>query len=109
MKNTWRQWLSKALCVARTRKAQRSRRLLELEVLESRDVPTGTWTPLANLAPTVAGNFGRFTGTPYLLTDGTVMMQGGDVVNTWYKLTPDSGGSYINGTWSQLASMSTQR
>ena len=23
----------------------------------------------------------------------------------WYKLTPDSKGSYKNGTWSQLASM----
>ena len=42
-----------------------------------------------------------------LLSDGTVMVQGGaDTASTaWYKLTPDSTGSYINGTWSQLASM----
>lgn len=40
----------------------------------------------------------------FLLTDGTVMMQGnGDSV--WYKLTPDNTGSYVNGTWSQLASL----
>ncbi len=27
----------------------------------------------------------------------------------WYLLTPDSNGSYVNGTWSTIASMSTQR
>src|SRR5262249_54463798 len=27
----------------------------------------------------------------------------------WYQLTPDATGSYLNGTWSTLASMSTQR
>jgi hypothetical protein len=40
----------------------------------------------------------------FLLTDGTVMVQS-DNENTWYKLTPDNTGSYINGTWSQLASL----
>lgn len=40
----------------------------------------------------------------FLLTDGTVMVQS-DNENTWYKLTPDNTGSYINGTWKQLASL----
>ena len=43
-----------------------------------------------------------------LLTDGSVM----GTINTgkdWEKLTPDATGSYANGTWSPLASMSTLR
>jgi hypothetical protein len=40
----------------------------------------------------------------FLLTDGTVMFQGNNTA-TWSKLTPDSFGSYLNGTWSQLASL----
>jgi hypothetical protein len=44
-----------------------------------------------------------------LLSDGTVMAQGGNTTNTWYRLTPDSGGSYVNGTWTQLASMKYTR
>jgi Kelch motif len=43
-------------------------------------------------------------GLGFLLTDGTVMFQGNDTA-TWSKLTPDSFGSYLNGTWSQLASL----
>src|SRR5262245_44296344 len=48
-----------------------------------------------------------------LLTDGTIMVQdnGFDSTkyNQWFRLTPDASGNYANGTWSQLASMSTQR
>src|SRR5438552_18678986 len=40
----------------------------------------------------------------FLLTDGTVMLQGNNTA-TWSKLTPDSFGSYLNGTRSQLASL----
>ncbi|HEX3432108.1 MAG TPA: hypothetical protein VHT03_14605 [Rhizomicrobium sp.] len=40
----------------------------------------------------------------FLLTDGTVMVQSYNE-NTWYKLTPDNMGSYVNGTWKQLASL----
>ena len=39
-----------------------------------------------------------------LLTDGTVMCQGG-AESDWWKLTPDINGSYLNGTWSQLATL----
>ena len=63
------------------------------------------WTPLKNPPP-----FGT-PGTMLLESDGTVLVHdepdndttGG--TNAWYKLTPDSSGSYIDGTWSQIASM----
>jgi hypothetical protein len=38
----------------------------------------------------------------FLLTDGTVMCQSN---RDWYKLSPDIAGSYVNGTWSQLATL----
>jgi hypothetical protein len=39
-----------------------------------------------------------------LLTDGSVIAQQSNVSATWYKLTPDTNGSYITGTWTTLAS-----
>ncbi|MGH6890092.1 MAG: hypothetical protein ACREHF_13010 [Rhizomicrobium sp.] len=39
-----------------------------------------------------------------LLTDGTVLAQSYEE-NTWYKLTPDNTGSYVKGTWAQMASL----
>jgi len=36
------------------------------------------------------------------LTDGTVLAQGGSETK-WRKLTPDNTGSYVNGTWTQVA------
>jgi hypothetical protein len=46
-----------------------------------------------------------------LLSDGAVMVEGGsgNASTAWYKLTPDSTGSYIQGTWSKLASMHLAR
>lgn len=69
-----------------------------------------SWTALVNLAP-------DFAGTMMLLTDGSVMVQGypGTVGTTrfdgsnWMRLVPDATGSYINGSWSNLASMSAPR
>ena len=43
-------------------------------------------------------------GIGFLLTDGTVMYQGNGE-SDWYKLTPDNTGSYVNGSWSRLASL----
>ncbi len=40
----------------------------------------------------------------YLLTDGTVMVQGNSC-SDWWKLTPTITGSYDKGTWTQLASL----
>ena len=58
-----------------------------------------TWTPLVN-QPTFNAN------EPLLMTDGTVLMQQYTGRQIW-KLTPDNTGSYINGTWTQLASLPT--
>lgn len=74
-------------------------------------MPTvGSWTYLANQAP-------EPIGTMLLLTDGTVIGQGtfttgaatGDSDTHWFKLTPDASGNYVNGTWTQIASMHTPR
>jgi hypothetical protein len=88
----------------RKRRAAPLHRRLTVETLEDRTLLTGTWSGLANLAP--AG-----TGTLMLLSDGTVMVQGPDngTTNTWYKLTPNSSGSYVNWTWSSRASMHVSR
>ncbi len=67
---------------------------------------TGTWTALTNHAPN--GNM----GVMLLLTDGTVICHneaGGTDGTGWDKLTPNSNGSYINGTWTTVASMHTDR
>ena len=60
-----------------------------------------SWSPLSHPA-------GFSAGSALLLTDGTVMVQqvtGASGTGQWWRLTPDNSGSYINGTWSQLASM----
>jgi hypothetical protein len=64
--------------------------------------PDSPWQLLTNqppiLDPTDCG-----PGNPILLTDGTVMLQDNGCQD-WWKLTPDEFGSYVNGTWTQLAS-----
>ena len=65
----------------------------------------GTWTPLAHTAP--AG-----VNLLLLLPDGTVMAarnDGSSIGSGWYRLTPDSTGSYVNGTWSLLATAHNSR
>ena len=62
-------------------------------------VTSGTWTTIAT-TPNIAAGFS------ILLTDGSVMVQ--DLTNNggdWWKLAPDSTGSYANGTWTQLPAM----
>ncbi len=58
----------------------------------------GTWTKLAHSAP---DNYG---GQMNLLSDGTVMAKstsgGNGTGSIWDRLTPDSHGSYVNGTFS---------
>jgi len=70
--------------------------------------PRGTadpWTPLKNPPPF------KTTGTMLLESNGTVLVHDEPdtnklaATNAWYKLTPDSKGSYIDGTWSKIASM----
>ena len=68
------------------------------ESLEDRWLLSGTWTQVAASSP-------ASIGTMMLLTDGTVMAHGTGQTTAWYKLTPDANGSYVNGSWSSLASM----
>lgn len=56
-----------------------------------------TWT-------TGAHNPGVDLSNPLLMTDGTVIAHV-SCSGTWYKLTPDITGSYINGTWAKIASL----
>ena len=59
--------------------------------------PGGTWTALPNVPVPAAGFM-------LLLTDGTVIVSEIST-NRWWRLTPDILGSYLNGTWSQIAAM----
>jgi hypothetical protein len=43
-------------------------------------------------------------GIAFLMTDGTVIVQGNGE-SDWAKLTPDKSGSYVNGTWKTIASL----
>jgi hypothetical protein len=55
----------------------------------------GKWQPVKKTAPGALSN-------PLLLTDGTVIAHT-PCTSTWYKLTPDITGSYVNGTWAPIA------
>src|SRR5919108_1806944 len=65
-----------------------------------------TWEPLTNQP-----SFNP--GAMLLLTDGTVFVHSepncltctSTDYSSWYKLTPDSNGSYVNGTWTKVASL----
>ena len=61
------------------------------------EVATGSWTKLTNQPP-------FNTDSANLLTDGTVLVHQYNS-NIWWKLTPDINGSYVNGTWAQMAAM----
>jgi hypothetical protein len=64
--------------------------------------PSSPWQKLTNQPP-LLDYFDCGTGSPLLLTDGTVMLQDAGCQD-WWKLTPDNTGSYLNGTWTQLSS-----
>lgn len=55
------------------------------------------WTPLSNQP-----NFRP--GSMLLMTDGSVLVHEDDK-GAWWKLTPSSSGSYVEGTWSKVAPM----
>jgi hypothetical protein len=57
---------------------------------------SGTWSSLTTPPVSITNCL--------LLTDGRVMCQRNGT-NQWYALTPNSSGSYVNGSWSALASM----
>ena len=60
------------------------------------------WQPLAHHPP-------FNPGAMIQLTDGTLLVQNQGPNNTgtnkWWKLTPSATGSYVNGTWSQVAAL----
>lgn len=58
------------------------------------------WTPLRNQPTFLADG----AASPILLTDGSVLVQDAGLAD-WWKLTPDSSGSYVNGTWTEVAPM----
>lgn len=62
----------------------------------------GTWQPITNQPPFNAC-------TTQLLTDGTVLCQAYYTNSAVWKFTPDQNGSYVNGTWSQVAPMHDYR
>jgi hypothetical protein len=61
---------------------------------------TSPWAPLTNQPNFLIDG----ASNPILLTDGTVLIQD-TAFPDWWKLTPDKFGSYVNGTWSQVASL----
>lgn len=75
---------------------------MSLLIFSSGRLQAQQWQGLTNPPPT---NIGAIL----LLTDGTVIgheeADKNDNLATvnWYKLTPDINGSYVNGTWSQIA------
>jgi hypothetical protein len=71
----------------------------QLGISGSEEAAAATWQKLTHQPP-------FDTDTALLLTDGTVMVhEYGN--NNWWRLTPDINGSYLNGTWFQLASMAS--
>jgi hypothetical protein len=58
------------------------------------------WTALTNQPNFLVDG----ASNPILLTDGTVLVQDAGFPD-WWRLTPDQHGSYVNGTWSQVASL----
>jgi hypothetical protein len=63
-----------------------------------------TTTPPPQNLQTLANQPTDSAGLGFLMTDGTVIFQGKGL-SDWAKLTPDQSGSYLNGTWSQIASL----
>ena len=78
--------------------------VLAVMIVGSAFAPCQSWQPLTN-QPSFS------PGAMLLLTDGTVLAHSepnclnctSTDYSSWYKLTPDSSGSYVNGTWSQVA------
>src|SRR5579883_2860335 len=64
----------------------------------------GTWIPLQNQP-------NEPIEAMLVLSDGTVMAQGGSDAATvdWFRLTPGATGGYTNGTWSSRSPMHYSR
>ncbi|MHB8637883.1 MAG: kelch repeat-containing protein, partial [Fimbriimonadaceae bacterium] len=83
--------------------------------------PAVSWAPLVNQPPNSVVSGTYFNASEmFLMTDGSVLCVAADHsydfgTDTYFsdpsvwKLTPDINGSYLNGTWSQVASMNHSR
>jgi hypothetical protein len=58
------------------------------------------WTPVKQSSPFGANG----ASTALVMTDGTVLIQATES-GAWFRLTPNKAGSYIDGTWSEAASL----
>src|SRR5260221_348236 len=84
-------------------------------VIPCRMTAAGTWSKLASQPTKPTGGVGLML----LLSDGTVLaasrvtdpseVPASSGSEVWYKLTPDSHGCYVNGSWSTLKSMKDTR
>ena len=85
----------------------RGPRISAAAAIASSSSAASPWQPLNNQPPfttnTCNGGFPG-AGNPLLLTDGSVIVQDAGCPD-WWRLTPDSTGSYANGTWTQIASL----
>lgn len=68
---------------------------------------TGPWTALTHQLSSITNEGGYGPGTMLLENDGTVLVhdEGNGGSGIWWRLTPDAKGSYVDGTWSQIAPM----
>lgn len=73
---------------------------------KAKNIP-GTWQRINNLPPFGPEDTFPAAGAQLLLTDGSVLVQNFNFPHTGevWKLTPDEFGSYVNGTWTQIASL----
>jgi len=71
-------------------------RITMADVLRAR---AGGWQQVEATSPFGANG----AGTALLMTDGTVMVQ--DNTSNWYSLAPDKNGNYVEGKWTQKASL----
>jgi hypothetical protein len=80
-------------------------------LLPEHAIAQGHWVALT-AKPPLPKDF-KGIGLKLLLSDGTVMAQvctsSVSCGNQWARLTPDSRGSYVNGSWTMLASMHFER
>ena len=90
--------------------------ILAISLIAAAIVSAGTWQPLTHPYPApliLNPNNGNLLSVgaasfPILMTDGSVMVQNCSPFfadGRIFKLTPDSHGSYVDGTWSELAPM----
>ena len=76
-----------------------------VETLERRVMLSG-WSDVTAFVPISDG-----AQLALLMPNGSVLVHGGagSPSTAWYELTPDDTGSYMNGSWTQLASMNVGR